>query len=94
VLRIDAKVEAPRAKQYACLVDAENTQPSKLASIVGELTGYGEVVVRRIYGDFSQPNLLPWKAVSNELSFRPHAQFSIISGKGSADMAMAMDVLI
>jgi len=60
---------------------------------VGELTGYGEVVVRRIYGDFSQPNLLPWKAVSNELSFRPHAQFSIISGKGSADMAMAMDAV-
>ena len=91
--RIDAKVEAPRAKQYACLVDAENTQPSKLAAIVSELTGYGEVVVRRIYGDFSQPNLLPWKAVSNELSFRPHAQFSIISGKGSADMAMAMDAV-
>jgi uncharacterized protein (TIGR00288 family) len=91
--RIDAKVEAPRAKQYACLVDAENTQPSKLAAIVSELTGYGEVVVRRIYGDFSQPNLLPWKAVSNELSFRPHAQFAIISGKGSADMAMAMDAV-
>lgn len=91
--RIDAKVEAPRAKLYACLVDAENTQPSKLAAIVSELNGYGEIVVRRIYGDFSQPNLLPWKSVSNQLSFRPHAQFAIISGKGSSDMAMAMDAI-
>ena len=90
---IEAKVEGPRAKLYACLVDAENTQPSKLASVISELNGYGEVIVRRIYGDFSQPNLLPWKTVSNELSFRPHAQFAIISGKGSSDMAMAMDAV-
>ena len=91
--RIDAKVEAPRVKQYACLVDAENTQPAKLASVISELNGYGDVVVRRIYGDFSRPNLLPWKGISNELSFRPHAQFAVISGKGSSDMAMAMDAI-
>ena len=91
--RIDAKVEAPRAKLYACLVDAENSQASKLVHVVSELSGYGEVQVRRIYGDFSQQTLLPWKAVSNELSFRPQAQFSIIPGKGSSDMAMAMDAI-
>jgi uncharacterized protein (TIGR00288 family) len=91
--RIDAKVEAPRAKLYACLVDAENSQASKLVHVVSELSGYGEVQVRRMYGDFSQQTLLPWKAVSNELSFRPQAQFSIIPGKGSSDMAMAMDAI-
>ena len=87
------QVEPAADKLYACLVDAENTQPSKLAAIVEELNGYGELVVRRVYGDFSSPQLTPWRAVSNELSFRPQAQFAIVSGKGTSDMAMAMDAI-
>jgi uncharacterized protein (TIGR00288 family) len=83
----------PRVKQYACLVDAENTQHSKLEFIMDELNGYGEVVVRRVYGDFSQPALQPYKSTSNALSFRPLTQFAIMSGKGSSDMVMAMDAI-
>jgi len=81
------------AKIFACLVDAENSQPSKLAAVVTKLNGYGQVIVRRLYGDFSRQDLHPWKTVSNELSFRPHIQFAIISGKCSSDMAMAMDAI-
>jgi len=88
----DADV-APAAKVYACLVDAENTQHSKLAHVVEELSGFGEVVVRRIYGDFSRAQMQPWRGVSNELSFRPACQFGIVSGKGNADMALCMDAI-
>ena len=90
---IAAQDVAPVAKRYACLVDAENTQYSKLADVVDELSGFGEVVVRRIYADFTKIELTPWKRVSNELSFRPFTQFAIVSGKGSSDMAMAMDAI-
>lgn len=92
VEQLVAQVE-PRTKQYACLVDAENTQHSKLEAIMDELNGYGEVSVRRIYGDFSQPTLQPWKATSNAMSFRPLTQFALVSGKGSSDMVMAMDAI-
>ena len=90
---LSAKVTPPAAKVYACLVDAENTQPSKLAGVVDELNGLGDVTVRRIYGDFSMTQLQPWRKVANTLSFRPFAQFAIISGKGSSDMALAMDAM-
>ena len=85
--------KTPEAKLYACLVDAENTQASRLRSIIDELNRHGEIAIRRIYGDFSRQDLLPWKSVSNELSFRPHTQFAIIPGKGTSDMAMAMDAI-
>ena len=57
--RLKAMVaESQPAKKFACLVDAENMQPSKLAAIMDELNGYGQVAVRRLYGDFSSQTSL------------------------------------
>jgi uncharacterized LabA/DUF88 family protein len=57
------------------------------------LNGYGQVPVRRLYGDFSSPNLHPWKNIANELSFRQHTQSAIVSGKNTSDIAMAIDAI-
>jgi uncharacterized LabA/DUF88 family protein len=93
VEQLATNLAPPASPVYACLVDAENTQPAKLEAVCAELNGYGEVVVRRVYGDFSKPNLVPWKAVSNQLSFRPTTQFAIVDGKGTSDMILAMDAI-
>ena len=54
--RLEATVAEPQsAKKFACLVDAENTQPSKLAAIMDELNGYGQVAVRRLFESESAP---------------------------------------
>ena len=89
-----SKGTPPRpAKKYACLVDAENTPPSKLSAIIDELEGYGQLVARNLYGDFSRMSLQPWRDASNKLGFRPHIQFAHKSGRGSSDMTMAMDAI-
>ena len=44
VEQLVAQVE-PRTKQYACLVDAENTQHSKLEAIMGTLDGASIAVI-------------------------------------------------
>lgn len=84
--RLEAMVAEQQqpAKKFACLVDAENTQPSKLAAIMDE---------RQLYGDFSSQNLHPWTKIANELSFRQHTQSAIISGKNTTDIAMAIDAI-
>ena len=83
--------------QYAILVDAENAQWSSLPNIIREVAAMGATSsVRRIYGDFSMPNLLPWKQQSLEFSFRSVNAFSFTSGKGSSDAVViieAMDLL-
>ena len=55
--RLEAMVAEQQqpAKKFACLVDAENTQPSKLAAIMDELNGYGQVAVRRLFESESAP---------------------------------------
>lgn len=93
VVRLERLEEVTPVKKFACLVDAENTQPSRLAAIMKVLNGYGQVPVRRLYGDFSSPNLHPWKNIANELSFRQHTQSAIVSGKNTSDIAMAIDAI-
>jgi len=87
------KPEAQKPRVYACLVDAENSSAAKLEAICKELKGYGEVAVRRMYGDFSSPALKPWKAVSNKLSFRSMTQFSIVKGKGTSDICLTLEAM-
>mmetsp|Transcript_63473 Transcript_63473/g.124644 ORF Transcript_63473/g.124644 Transcript_63473/m.124644 type:complete len:317 (-) Transcript_63473:112-1062(-) len=79
---------------YAVLVDAENAQHSSLELIMEEIATMGaDATVRRVYGDFTKPNLAPWKQVSLELSFRPVNAFSYIGGKGSSDAVMIIDAI-
>jgi hypothetical protein len=80
--------ESRPAQKYACLVDAENTQPSKMSAIFDELDSYGQLDVRKLYGDFSRTKRRPWRDVSKKLAFQPHTQFAPVSGKSSSDMAM------
>ena len=80
--------------KFAILVDAENTQASKLGSIVEEVVALGgDATVRRVYGDLSDPQLVYWKKVSLECSFLPVNTFRYVSGKGTADSALIIDAM-
>jgi hypothetical protein len=80
--------------KYAVLVDAENAQYSSIGAIVEEIVALGgDSPVRRMYGDFCKPNLLPWKKTSLDCSFMPINAFSYVSGKGTSDAAMIIDAM-
>jgi len=79
--RITAALRAENVR-YAVLLDAENAQHSKMPLIMEEVAQFGSAAVRRVYGDFSKPNLLPWRKVSLDQSFRPVNAFNYVPGKG------------
>ena len=80
--------------KYAVLVDAENAQYRSMQAIVEEIVALGgDSPVRRIYGDFCKPSLLPWKKTSLDCSFMPINAFSYVSGKGTSDTAMIIDAM-
>lgn len=82
-----------KALRYAVLLDAENAQHSALPLIMEEIAQFGSAAVRRVYGDFSKPELRPWRQVSLDQSFRPVNAFSYVSGKGSSDSTMIIDAM-
>ena len=80
-------------RKIAVLIDADNTPHGKLRLIVEELSAFGQIVVKRAYGDFSSDTLKNWKRPLNELAIQPQQQFAYTSGKNSTDSAMIIDAM-
>lgn len=80
-------------KKLAVLIDSDNTQYSKLHLIIEELSGFGQIVVKRAYGDFSCEHLKNWKTPLNEMAIQPRQQFAYTTGKNSTDSTMIIDAM-
>ncbi len=80
-------------KKIAVLIDADNTQYSKLKAIVDEVSAHGHIVIKRAYGDWTIENLKNWKQSLNELAIQPIQQFAYTTGKNSTDASMIIDAM-
>jgi hypothetical protein len=80
-------------KKIAVLIDADNTQYSKLGSILQEVAVHGRIITKRAYGDFSSDTLKKWKNSLNENAILPVQQFSYTVGKNSSDSALIIDAM-
>lgn len=80
-------------RKLAVLIDADNTSPSIIEGLIAEIANYGVSSVKRIYGDWTSPNLLRWKDVLLEYAIQPIQQFSYTTGKNSTDSAMIIDAM-
>ena len=90
--RIDVQQQNGQNK-LAVLIDADNTQPSIVDALLGEIAKYGIASVRRIYGDWTTPNLRGWKDVLLEQAIQPIQQFRYTVGKNATDSALIIDAM-
>lgn len=82
-----------KANKIAILVDGDNAQAKLLKPILEEVSKYGKVTIRRIYGDWTIPQMNSWKDKLNDLSFNPIQKFSYTTGKNSTDSSMIIDAM-
>ncbi len=80
-------------RRLAVLIDADNTTPGIAEALLAEIAKYGVASVKRIYGDWTQPNLKGWKDVLVTLAIQPIQQFGYTSGKNATDSAMIIDAM-
>jgi len=86
-------IEEQSQQKLAVLIDADNTQGSIVEGLLAEVAKYGIASVKRIYGDWTSPNLRSWKEVLLEHSIIPIQQFGYTSGKNATDSAMIIDAM-
>ena len=79
--------------KIAVLIDAENVPYSNIKGVMEEIAKYGTPTVKRIYGDWTKPNVSGWKSVLLENAITPIQQYSYTSGKNSSDSAMIIDAM-
>ncbi len=80
-------------KKLAVLIDADNTQPSIVEGLLAEVAKYGIASVKRIYGDWTGPQLKGWKETLLEYSIVPIQQFGYTVRKNSTDSSMIIDAM-
>jgi uncharacterized LabA/DUF88 family protein len=80
-------------KKLAVLIDAENAQPEIIEGLLAEIALYGIASVKRIYGNWTTPNLQPWKEVLLNYSIQPIQQFTYTKGKNATDSSLIIDAM-
>lgn len=77
----------------ALLIDGDNASPKIVTGLLAEIANYGVASVKRIYGDWTGPNLKGWKECLLEHSIQPIQQFPYTTGKNATDGAMIIDAM-
>ncbi len=80
-------------KGIALLIDADNTQLSKIEAVIREVSAYGRIVVKRAYGNWKKQSLGNWEDELKRLAIRAQQQFDYVSGKNTTDMALTIDAM-
>lgn len=84
-----------REKKFniAVLIDGDNAQAKLIKEILEEVSKYGKATIRRIYGDWTIPQMNSWKEKINQYSFNPIQKFSYTTGKNSTDSSLIIDAM-
>lgn len=83
--------DAAKPPRLAVLIDAENASARIAEALFTEIATLGEASARRIYGDFSSPQLAGWTRVLARFAIQPQQNFANTKGKNSGDIALVID---
>ena len=79
--------------KIAVLIDAENISSKYANTILQEASGLGNVIYKRIYGNWTSSQLGSWKQELLDHAIQPIQQYSNTSGKNSSDSALIIDAM-
>jgi len=77
----------------AVLIDADNVPASKIGGVLAEVARFGTASVKRVYGDWTTPQLGSWKTAASEHVIQPMQHFANTSGKNATDSALIIDAM-
>lgn len=78
---------------FALLIDADNVSKDAIAPIIGEITRHARLTVKRVYGDFTTPNLAGWRETLADHGIHPIQQYRNSTGKNASDSALIIDAM-
>lgn len=79
--------------RLAVLIDADNASRTAMRDVMAEIAVYGTPTIKRIYGDWTSPNMSTWKSILLECALTPIQQYGYTTGKNSTDSAMIIDAM-
>lgn len=82
-----------KEQNLAVLIDADNIPSAYIKEMMEEIAKYGNPTVKRIYGDWTKPQVTKWKNILLENALNPIQQYGYTTGKNATDSAMIIDAM-
>ena len=79
--------------KLAVLIDAENIASKYVEVILSEANSLGNIIYKRIYGNWTTPQMSAWRDVILDSSIQPIQQYSNTTGKNSSDSSLIIDAM-
>ena len=73
-------------RRIAVLIDGDNAPRGLVKEMLEEVGKYGRTTIRRIYGDWTTPEMNGWKESLQENAIQPIQQFRNTVGKYATDI--------
>ena len=83
-----------KVNNVAVLIDAENMNAACAKQIFDEASNYGNIVVKRIFADWSKASVKNWRDEVNRYSMTAVQQFEVQPRKNTIDIALIIQALI
>lgn len=80
-------------RRLALLIDGDNAQAALLPQMLTEVNKYGMATIRRVYGDWTEPQMKGWKEALNVYALQLVQQFRYTKGKNATDSALIIDAM-
>ncbi|WP_233245588.1 NYN domain-containing protein [Salinibacterium hongtaonis] len=69
------------------------SHPARIGAVLTEVARFGTASVKRVYGDWTMPQLGSWKSSASEHVIQPIQQFANTVGKNATDSALIIDAM-
>lgn len=79
-------------KTIALYIDCENISPKRLDPIMEQLSSYGEINIRRAYGNWQKEVLKGWPKELQKHAVRSIHHDEYVTGKNASDIDMTIDI--
>ena len=77
----------------ALLIDADNFSHKAIEPVIVRLESYGNLTIKKAFGNWKKPHLQAWEEASIEWSIRAVQQFDVAKGKNATDIAITIDAM-
>ncbi|MBR1816280.1 MAG: NYN domain-containing protein [Lachnospiraceae bacterium] len=79
--------------KIALLIDADNVAVKYMDTIIDELSKYGDIIIRRVYGNWMNSSIKGWLENTNKYALNLIMQESNTSGKNATDICLVIDAM-
>jgi predicted nuclease of predicted toxin-antitoxin system len=78
---------------YGVFIDGDNMNPVYFETLHELVKKRGRIIMKRVYGDFTEANLLPWKKTCLEYGIEGVIAWREKNNKNSSDIKMVTDIM-